>query len=75
MNKGDLVTHIHAKLSQEDLSFWDEPAMVVRGPYEKAHVTEYQGSRVTQIFVAIDIMHKGVLLTGLKKDNFVKVQN
>ena len=75
MNKGDLVTHIHTSLSKEDLKFWDEPAMVVRGPYEKSQVTEFQGARVTQIFVAIDIMHKGTLLTGVKKDNFVKVQN
>ena len=74
MNVGDLVTHVHCEMTRQESDFWDEPAIVVRGPYEKSHVTEWHGSRMTQLFVAIDIMHRGVLLTGVKKDNFIKFQ-
>tara|TARA_R100000808_G_scaffold25071_1_gene61283 strand:+ start:8616 stop:8912 length:297 start_codon:yes stop_codon:yes gene_type:complete len=73
MKVGDLICHLHETGKN---SFWNEPAVIIKGPYEHSATTEIAGTcnRLTEVYMAIDILHKGRIWTGLKIENFIKTE-
>ena len=59
------------EVTQEE---WKDPAVVIRGPYECSSRREYpDGTRMTRVFRAVDIMHKGVLYVGVSIEHLDRI--
>ena len=58
----------------ETQSSWSEPAVVVRGPYECSFRREFDdGSKLTTVYRACDIMHKCVLYEKISVEHLERV--
>ena len=85
MRKGSLVklrslpveggkTVLLVTCDEETQETWSDPAVVVKGPYEySTRHKNVDGSALTEIYRAVDIMHKGVLYTGISIEHLVRV--
>ncbi len=59
---------------EETRSEWIDPAVVVRGPYECSFRQEFDdGSKLTSVYRACDIMHKGVLYERISIEHLDRV--
>ena len=53
---------------------WQDPAVIIRGPYERSFRREFpDGSKMTEVYKACDIMHKGVLYEGISIEHLDRV--
>lgn len=53
---------------------WETPAVIVRGPYERSFRREFpDGRKMTEVYKACDIMHKGVLYSGISIEHLLRV--
>ena len=60
---------------EETQETWRDPAMVVKGPYEYSFRREYpDGSKMTHVYRAVDIMHKGMLYKGISIEHLDRVE-
>ena len=59
---------------EETQQQWKDPAVIVRGPYEFSFRQEYSdGTRMTKIYKAVDIMHKGVLYEAISIEHLDRI--
>ena len=59
---------------EETKARWNDPAVVVRGPYECSFRREFDdGSKLTTVYRACDIMHKGVLYEKISVEHLERV--
>ena len=74
--KGQLVTRVrfsdvNVPPDSQIIQFWSEPAVVVKGPYEKSLRIHHHGRPfLTEVRRYIDVYIKGELLVGLNVDDF-----
>ena len=59
---------------EETQEIWKEPGVVVKGPYEYSSRHEFpDGSKMTRVYRAVDIMHKGVLYEGISIEHLNRI--
>lgn len=53
---------------------WSTPAVIVKGPYECASRREFpDGRKMTEVYKACDIMHKGILYSGISIEHLLRI--
>jgi len=62
--------HRARQVLEDSLRRWEEPAVVVKGPYEAVRVA---GNGHEHVYRAIDILYRGQLYKQLHADDFDRV--
>jgi hypothetical protein len=59
---------------EETQEAWKDPGVVVKGPYEYSSRQEFaDGSKMTRVYRAVDIMHKSILYVGISIEHLDRI--